>query len=328
MKNLVQDLKNQNFRHIYLFTGEEVYLRNQYKKKLQEALIPPEDTVNINFYQGKGIDLKELIAQAETMPFFSERRLLVVEDSGFFKTATPELAEYLEQIPDTTYFLFVETDVDKRGKLYKTVKKQGSVVEFAKQTEDTLMRWILGILKKEQKNITRSTMELFLEKTGTDMNQISMELEKLLSYTMGKEIITAEDVQEICTSQTVNQIFEMISAMAEKNQKKALDLYYDLLALKEPPMRILYLIARQFNQLLLVRELQASGADRGTIASKLKVPPFVAGKLSSQAAVFTKEQLISYVQTCVDAEEAVKTGRMGDRLAVELLISQPRSSVR
>lgn len=66
---------------------------------------------------------------------------------------------------------------------------------------------------------------------------------------------------------------------------------------------------------MLVRELQASGADRGTVASKLKVPPFVAGKLSSQAAAFTKEQLISYVQTCVDAEEAVKTGRMGDRLA-------------
>ena len=60
----------------------------------------------------------------------------------------------------------------------------------------------------------------------------------------------------------------------------------------------------------------------------MKVPPFVAGKLSSQAAAFPKEQLISYVQTCVDAEEAVKTGRMGDRLAVELLISQPRSSVR
>ena len=106
------------------------------------------------------------------------------------------------------------------------------------------------------------------------------------------------------------------------------DLYEDLLTLREPPMRILFLIARQFNQLLLVRELQASGADRGTVASKLKVPPFVAGKLSNQAAAFTKEQLISYVQTCVDAEEAVKTGRMGDRLAVELLISQPRSSVR
>ena len=116
--------------------------------------------------------------------------------------------------------------------------------------------------------------------------------------------------------------------MAYIKTKRAMDLYEDLLTLREPPMRILFLIARQFNQLLLVRELQASGADRGTVASKLKVPPFVAGKLSSQAAAFTKEQLISYVQTCVDAEEAVKTGRMGDRLAVELLISQPRSSVR
>ena len=174
MKNLVQDLKTGNFKHIYLLTGEEVYLRNQYKKKLQEALVSPEDTVNINFYQGKGISVQELIDQAETMPFFSERRLLVIEDSGFFKSASPELAEYLEQVPETTYFLFVENDVDKRGKLYKTVKKNGGIAEFSSQTEDTLMRWILGILKKEQKNITRSTMELFLEKTGTDMNQISM----------------------------------------------------------------------------------------------------------------------------------------------------------
>ena len=102
MKNLVQDLKTGNFKHIYLLTGEEVYLRSQYKKKLQEALVSPEDTVNINFYQGKGISVQELIDQAETMPFFSERRLLVIEDSGFFKSASPELAEYLEQVPETT----------------------------------------------------------------------------------------------------------------------------------------------------------------------------------------------------------------------------------
>ena len=121
--------------------------------------------------------------------------------------------------------------------------------------------------------------------------------------------------------QITNKIFDMVAAITAGKTKRAMDLYEDLLTLREPPMRILFLIARQFNQLLLVRELQASGADRGTVASKLKVPPFVAGKLSSQAAAFTKEQLISYVQTCVDAEEAVKTGRMGDRLAVELLMA-------
>ena len=320
MKNLVQDLKSENYKHIYLFTGEEIYLRNQYKKKLQDALISPEDTVNLNYYQGKGISVQELIDQGETMPFFSERRLLVVEDSGFFKSASLELAEYLENIPETTYFLFVENEVDKRGRLYKTVKKYGSVVEFSRQTEDMLMRWILGILKKEQKNITRSTMELFLEKTGTDMNQIGMELEKLLSYTMGREVITAEDVEAICTSQTVNKIFEMISAMAEKNQRKALDLYYDLLALKEAPMRILYLIARQFNQIMLISELNEQGLGRDAIAEKLGIQSFIVRNGIRYARSFSAEQLRYAVETAVQTETDVKTGKLDEKLAVELVI--------
>ena len=320
MKNLVQDLKSENYKHIYLFTGEEIYLRNQYKKKLQDALISPEDTVNLNYYQGKGISVQELIDQGETMPFFSERRLLVVEDSGFFKSASLELAEYLENIPETTYFLFVENEVDKRGRLYKTVKKYGSVVEFSRQTEDMLMRWILGILKKEQKNITRSTMELFLEKTGTDMNQIGMELEKLLSYTMGREVITAEDVEAICTSQTVNKIFEMISAMAEKNQRKALDLYYDLLALKEAPMRILYLIARQFNQIMLISELNEQGLGREAIAEKLGIQSFIVRNGIRYARSLSAEQLRYAVETAVQTETDVKTGKLDEKLAVELVI--------
>ena len=316
MKNLVQDLKSENYKHVYLFTGEEIYLRNQYKKKLQDALISPEDTVNLNYYQGKGISVQELIDQGETMPFFSERRLLVVEDSGFFKSASLELAEYLENIPETTYFLFVENEVDKRGRLYKTVKKYGSVVEFSRQTEDMLMRWILGILKKEQKNITRSTMELFLEKTGTDMNQIGMELEKLLSYTMGREVITAEDVEAICTSQTVNKIFEMISARAEKNQRKALDLYYDLLALKEAPMRILYLIARQFNQIMLISELNEQGLGREAIAEKLGIQSFIVRNGIRYARSFSSEQLRYAVEMAVQTETDVKTGKLDENLEV------------
>lgn len=320
MKNLVQDLKTGNFKHVYLLTGEEIYLRNQYKEKLQAALIPQDDTVNQNVYQGKDIVLQELIDQAETMPFFAERRLLVVEDSGFFKSASAQLAQYLEHVPDTTYFLFVESEVDKRGKLYKTVKKVGSVAEFPRQTEETLTRWILGILKKEGKNITRSAMERFLEKTGTDMNQISTELEKLLSYTLEKEVIEAEDVEEICTSRTVNRIFEMISAMAEKNQRKALDLYYDLLALKEAPMRILYLIARQFNQIMLINELSSQGVGRDTIAEKLGIQGFIVRNGIRYAKSFSQEQLRYAVERAVQTETDVKTGKLDEKLAVELVI--------
>lgn len=284
--------------------------------------------MNYNYFEGKGLDVNELISLADTMPFFSERRLILIEDSGFFKTSSEALAEYLPTMPDTTCIVFVEEAVDKRNKLYKKVKDLGHIAEMKRQDSAQLARWAATILAQNGRKITPSTMNLFLERVGDDMENIRMELEKLISYTMGSEVVTAEDVKAITTVQITNKIFDMVAAITAGKTKRAMDLYEDLLTLREPPMRILFLIARQFNQLLLVRELQASGADRGTVASKLKVPPFVAGKLSSQAAAFTKEQLISYVQTCVDAEEAVKTGRMGDRLAVELLISQPRSSVR
>ncbi len=320
MKMLAEDIKNGNFKNSYLLCGEEAYLRTQYKNRLKNALADPTDTMNLSHFQGKGINPNEIIDLAETLPFFAERRLILIEDSGFFKNKCDELADYLPHMPETTCLLFVETEVDKRNRLYKAVKASGRVVEFQVQDERTLMKWILGTLKKENKKITEATLQLFLERTGTDMENISMELEKLLSFTADRDIITSQDVEEICTLQTTNQIFDMIRAIAEKNQKLALNLYYDLLALKEPPMRILFLIARQFNQLLLVKSLAAKGYDKTAIASKAQIAPFIAGRCMQQARSFTERQLKEAVRDCVDSEEAVKTGRISDVMSVELLI--------
>ena len=320
MKMLAEDIKNGNFKTAYLFCGEEAYLRNQYKNRLAQALCDPSDTMNFSRFEGKNIIPAEVISLADTLPFFAERRLILIEDSGFFKNKCDELADYLPKMPDTTCIIFVETEADKRNRLDKAVQKQGRVIEFQTQDERTLMKWILGTLKKENKKITESTLQLFLERTGIDMENISTELEKLLSYTEGRDVITSQDVNDICTVQTTGQIFEMIRALAEKNQKKALDLYYDLLSLKEPPMRILFLIARQFNQLLLVKSLAAKGYDKAAIASRAKIAPFVAGRCMTQARSFTTDQLKTAVQDCVQAEEDVKTGKITDTLSVELLI--------
>ena len=130
-------------------------------------------------------------------------------------------------------------------------------MEFATQTEELVTRWVLARLKKEGKNITGSVMQLFLSKTGSDMGNIDRELEKLICYTMDKSVIEAADVEAIATEQTTNRIFEMVNAIAEHNQRRALDLYYDLLTLKEPPMRIMYLITRQFQILLHLRDMRA-----------------------------------------------------------------------
>ena len=320
MQTLNKDIKEHTFRPVYLLYGEETFLVNHYKNRLREAIIG-EDTMNVSTFEGKGLDVEELLRLADTMPFFAERRLILVEDSGFFKSAPEALVSYLPSMPDTTCLIFVETQVDKRNRLYKKVKELGYAAELARQDTAQLSRWAAGILTKEGKKITGRTMELFLSMTGDDMEHIRMELEKLISYTMGREVITDEDVKAICTVQVTNKIFDMVAAIVNGQRKKAMDLYEDLLTLKEPPMRILFLIAWQFNQLLLVKELMAQGLERGAIASKLKMQPFVVGKTIPQAKQFSREQILACVQLCVEMEEAVKSGRLQDRMAVELLIA-------
>ena len=325
MQTLNQDIKTGEFKQIYLLYGEEAFLKNSYKNRLKEAIIG-DDTMNFARFEGKGLDVDELIRLADTMPFFAERRLILVEDSGFFKSASDALVQYLPSMPDTTILLFVETEVDKRNRLYKKVKDNGYAAELNRQDSAQLARWAGGILTREQKKITKHTMELFLSMAGDDMENIRMELEKLISYTLGREVITDEDVLAVCTVQVTNRIFEMVSAIVNRQPRKAMDLYEDLLTLKEPPMRILFLIARQFNQLLQVKDLMGKGMDKGTIASKLKMQPFVVGKTMPQARQFGREQILSYVEFCVETEEAVKSGRLQDRLAVELLITREYNS--
>lgn len=320
MKTIDNDIKMGQLKNVYLLYGTEDYLKRQYRDKLKHALVEPDDTMNFSAYEGKDINPKELIDLSETLPFFKEKRMILVENSGFFKNSCDDLAEYMGQVPESTCFVFVEEEVDKRSKLFKAASRAGSAVEFETPKEDMLIRWILGRIQREGKKITQSVMQLFLSKTGSDMENIDKELEKLICYTLDKTEISAADVEAICTGQAENKIFEMIDAISAKNQKKALDLYYDLLALKEAPMRILFLIARQFQNLLLIKSMSAKGYPAVSIAKTAGMPSFAVQKNLRQAGAFKIDQLKEAIEDCGQAEEDVKTGRMADQLAVELLI--------
>lgn len=320
MQRINEDIKSGNFKQIYLLYGEERYLRRQYRDRLKNALCQEGDTMNSHFYEGKDVNVGEIIDLAETLPFFADRRVIFIENSGLFKSGGENMAQYLAQPNETTCFVFTESEVDKRSKLYKTVQSNGCVVEFAVQDEVTLKRWIAGVLKKEGKRVTESTVNLFLLKTGTDMDNIYMELEKLICYCMDRDVVETTDVEVVCTNRVSNHIFDMVNAIADRKLPEALKLYYDLLALKEPPMRILFLIARQCNMLLQVKEMKAKGFDNKAMGSKIGLPPFVVGKYVTQASRFKTADLKNAVKKCVEAEEAVKTGRLNDMMSVEILI--------
>lgn len=319
MKVISDDIKKGEFKSVYLLYGEEEYLKKQYRDRLKNA-IAGDDTMNYSYYDSDNASVKDIIDVCETLPFFAQKRLVIMENTGFLKSSNDELADYIKHIPDYLVVVMVEKDVDKRNKVYKAVDSVGYICEMKPQTTATLEKWIAGLLAKDNLKISREACDLILDKTGAGMDYIRQETEKLVSYCQGRDVVTVEDVEKVCATQTTSHIFDMISAIANKKQQQALDLYYDLLELKEPPMRILYLIVRQFNGILQVKDLMSRGISGKEIASNIGAAPFVVGKYQAQAKYFEMNTLLDALNECAKTEEAVKQGRLNDRLGVELII--------
>ena len=319
MKNIKEHIKLNQFKPVYLLYGTEDYLKKLYRDKLKTAILGDGAQMNYSYFEGKGIDTAEVISVANTMPFFSDRRLILIENSGLFKSQS-DLADYMVSIPETTHIVFVESEVDKRNRLYKAVKNVGNISEMNTMDEKNLKLWVATLLDKDNKKISEDTILYLLNKIGSDMENIQNEVEKLICYAYEREIITKEDIDEVCTAQITGKIFLMVDAIGNRQQKKALDLYYDLLALKEKPMSILFLITRQFNILVQVKNLLSLGYNNTVISQKTGLMPFTIGKYVSQSKNFTMDILISALKSSADIEEMIKTGRLIDKIGVELLI--------
>lgn len=321
MKTIKADIKAGTYKRVYLICGTESYLKKLYRDKLKNALISEGDEMNYAHFEGKGIEENEVIQLAQTLPFFADYRMLLIEGSGWFKSQNL-LADVIRELPETTVLVFVEEEVDKRNRLYKAVKDFGYVCEINGMEERELVLWTASLLKAADKKLTDATMHYFLDCVGSDMGNIQTEVEKLIGYTWGREVITKEDVDAICTEQISGKIFQMIDDVAAHNVKRALALYHDLLVLREKPMSILYLMIRQFNLLLQIKQLSADGMANAGIAKIVGVPPFAVGKYQTQAKAFSAAALHQAVTAGVRTEEQVKTGQLNEQIAVELLLVQ------
>lgn len=322
MSIINEQIKSNKYSGVYLLGGEEKYLLAQYKERLINALIDTSDTMNYAVYKGENAKADRIADFASTMPFFSDRRVLLVEDSDYFKKGNEDIEKVLLELPETTVVVFAENNIDKRSRLYKQVSKCGTVAMFSSPDEKTLLVWLKSLFTKENLKIEDSAVYRLVESVGVDMNNLANEAEKLRCYCIDKGNVTMEDVDALCINQVEGKIFEMMDALSAHNKKATLDLYNDLLLLREPAMRILFLITRQFNLLLKTKLALQSGSDNAKIVSAIKVPPFAVKKYVTACKGYSYEQLLDCVNLCQEADTGIKTGQMKDSLAVEMLIIQ------
>ena len=320
MKRIQEDIKSRSFHSVYLLYGEESYLVRLYRDKLKQAVLDGADEMNYSNFQGSSVNLPEVREIAETLPFFQDYRIIILEDTKLFKSAN-DFVEYLPSMPESTILVFAEKEVDKRNKLYKYVQKNGLAVEMTQMKTSDTKKFVAVKLGDNGRKIRESTAEYFLEQVDNSLNNIENELEKLISYTHGREEVTCNDIDAVCSVQVTGQIFKMLDAVAAGNRKETFLFYHDLLALKESPMPILYLLTRHFNILLQVKDAP-SGLSRQELAKKAGVPPFTVGKYQSQCKHFTKEKLCKMLELCINTEYCFKQGRISDQIGVEMLLLQ------
>ena len=327
---LKKELEADDFKQLYLLYGSERYLLREYKKKLLSALVAEGDDMNFTAFSGDKIDIPSLLDLARTIPFLSERRVILVEESGFFVKAPEALEEGLKTIADSTVLIFIEPDqekstgmvkgVDKRGRLFKFFDKAEAAYSFDIPDDSDLISWITGRLSSTGLPIEKRVPERLLDAAGRDMQSLENEMEKLISYTMGRDRILVKDVEDICISQVEEKVFEMIDALSSRDKKKSLQLYSDLLYLKEPPMKIIALIRRQYLILLRIKHMQKDGTPRNNFARLAGVSPYYLKRYEAQANSCSYEQLLHYADAGFEASIKIQQGVLSDRNSLEQLV--------
>lgn len=320
MKTLNQDLKSGHFKKAYLFYGDEAYLKRYYLTAFRSAVLHG-DEMNLLMMEGKEPSLPALRDFTDTMPFFAEKRLAILRDTGLFKTASEGYAEWLSSIPDTAVVLFSETEIDKRNKLYKKLTDIGYAAELSVPDEKAKAQFIQSALKKNGIQITRNAYDLLVERLGGSLDLITNEMDKLAAYAGETKSVREEDVRNIITESTEIRVFDLTDALSDGNTARAFDIYYGLVREKEPPMRLLFLIARQFSQLFSVKSMAREGADDQELASVLSIrSPYVVKRLRRVSDRFSEERLKECLTLLVRTEEDVKTGNLNETTALEMLM--------
>ena len=318
MKKLKQDIADRAFEPVYLIWGPEGYLRRQARNALRKALTGDDD-LNYTYREGK-VDPAEIRDIAMTVPFFAEKRLIVLENTGLVKKGGEELADLLPELPPETVLVMVEEEADKRSKLYKAFERCGYIAECAMLDEAALRKTAAALFKQAGFRIDRDALDLFLERCGDDLENLMSEKEKLLAYTLDRKEIREEDVEAVTSVTVQGRIFDMVDAVLLGRPREAYLLYEDLKTLREPPSRILYLITQQVSRILAVKELDARGLSAAAIAETLGLRSFAVGKYARQARAFSGREWQRRLERCAELDQAVKSGNLSDALAVELAL--------
>ncbi|HAE61498.1 MAG TPA: DNA polymerase III subunit delta [Eubacteriaceae bacterium] len=333
-KELLKDIKDKAIGEAYLIFGEEYLLSSMMVQNLKKEIIE-ESFEQLNFHKidDKNITADDIISQCETMPFMSEKRMVLVLDYPLFTSSggndkdSDRLISYMNAPNKSTCLVFLNRTVDKKRKLYKNLSKNGKIVECSRLEKKDLEKWIAKRIKMAGKTVDKITMDYFIE--GLDylskdskitLSDVDNETEKLVAISGSKRFVSKDDAEKIMIKSFESNIFKMLDHIGTGNLTEGLEILNYLFESGEPGIKILSMIVRQFRIMYQCKILKKRGYSAENIASMTGLRTFMVNNAIRQSKKFDFNRLRNAYKRCANIDVMLKSTKTDPKILLELLL--------
>ncbi len=323
-----------------LLHGPDEFLAHE---ELDRIKADPEVAYNIDTYNGMESSLQEILASCDTLPFFSARRLVVVERlpkprrketesstipakqrrQGALDRAsfTEALARYVPMMPESTVLVVMAGEaLEATSPLVKAARSYGRVQSSASPRGAELEEWLMRRTRAEERELTREAAHFLVQNTDDNLRSLVAELDKLATYVGRGGRIGIDEVQRLTAVSQNARVFDLTDALARRDRIRGLALLHELLGSGESPIGIVALAAGQTRSLIQVKLLAERGLRSAAIAQATGMAPFLAQKLVPLAGQFSLAQLEATHRRLRDIDYALKRSKMTPDMALDLLV--------
>ncbi len=299
---------------VYLLLGDDEERKARGVEKLRRGR-------NAESYDASETSPEAVVSTCNSYSLFGEGPFVVVRNLDAWNAAQKAvIVAYLEDPAPEADLVLVGKKLGARERLLAAAKRSGEVHTFEQPTGKALVRWVVGHAEGLGLALPEDVTAGLIERCSGDKQRLANETEKLALYVAGRPA-THEDVEALCPPDVQSNIFAFVDSLAAGDRARAVGLLEDLMSTGEPPLRLTYMVRRQFRLVARARALFARGVSQGEVAKELKVPPFVARKLDEQGRGMSDEDLERALALVLDLERGLKGGSdLGDELQVELAV--------
>jgi DNA polymerase III subunit delta len=299
---------------VYLLLGDDEERKSRGVEKLRAGR-------TLEAYDASETSPETLVSACNSFSLFGEGSFIVLKNLDAWNAAQKAvIVDYLKDPSPGSDLILLGKKLGARERLLSAVKNSGEVHTFDQPAGKALIRWLVGHAKQMNLDLPEDVAEDLTNRCSGDKMRLLQETEKLALY-VGDRTTTHDDVAALCPPDVQSNIFAFVDALAAGERDRALALLEGLISTGEPPLRLAFMIRRQFQLVARARALLDRGTPQKELSSRLKVPPFVVRKLEEQGRKLDEEDLERALALIQDLEGGLKGGSyLSDELQVEMTV--------